>query len=130
MSQELVNQNMEQLFELEVIKSKPVKKKMGGARPGSGRKLGSTQKLSGIAILSAIEKIDKPFAEGLAEDYYKARTSGDLHIIQKYQQMFLNKVIADKQDVDVTSNGQTIGASFTFPSVELPDWQNDQPTTH
>jgi len=127
--QQLVNDNMQELFELEKIET-PIKKKRGGARPGCGRKLGSTQKLSGLTILQAIEKIDKPFAEGLAEDYYKARVSGDTHLIQKYQQMFLNKVVADKQEVDVTSNGQTIGASFNFPQVELTDWSNEQPTTH
>jgi hypothetical protein len=44
--------------------------------------------------------------------------------------MFLSKVLADKQEVDMTSNGQTIGASFTFPSSELPDWTDEQPIKH
>jgi hypothetical protein len=96
--------------------------KHGGARPGSGRKPGK-DKLSGAGILQAIANRDVPFEVGLAEDYAKARSSGDMHVIQKYQSMILNKVVADKQELDVTSNGLTIGASFVFPSLELSDWQ-------
>ena len=119
------NQNLQNPEE----EAKPKKKGRGGARPNSGRKVGSTVKLSTADILAEIAKRDVPFAEGLAEDYARARQSGDLMLIQRYQQMFLNKVIADKQEMDVTSNGQTIGASFSFPTTELPEWQ-DGPTKH
>ena len=108
----------------------PKKKGRGGARANSGRKPGSVQKLSGAGILAAIAAIDVPFEQGLAEDYARARAEGDLHIVQRYQQMFLNKVVADKQELDVTSNGQTIGASFNFPTTELPEWQDDKQTKH
>ena len=105
----------------------PVKKKgRGGARANSGRKVGSTQKLSATTLLDAIAAIDMPFEQGIAEDYYKARMSGDLHVIQKYQNMILSKVIADKQELDVTSNGQTLVMGFNFPTTELPEWQDDQ----
>ena len=137
-----VNDNLERVFNMEhdivplesnqnnQINQLPRKKGRGGARPNSGRKLGSTVRLSGADILNEIAKHDVPFAEGLAEDYAKARQSGDMHVIQRYQQMFLNKVVADKQELDVTSNGKTIGASFTFPSLELPDWKDEQPIKH
>jgi hypothetical protein len=150
--QNLVNNNLEELFDLprtledtrtNIVKSSEVentvlennqilqkKKGRGGARPNSGRKVGSTVKLSAADLLQEIAKKDKPFAEGLAEDYARARSEGDLMIIQRYQQMFLSKVLADKQEVDVTSNGQTIGASFTFPSQELPEWRDDAITKH
>ncbi len=105
------------------------KKGRGGARPNSGRKVGSTQKLSATTLLDAIAKVDVPFEQGIAEDYHKARLSGDLFVIQKYQNMILSKVIADKQELDVTSNGQTLGATFTFPTLELPEW-NDEHTKH
>lgn len=104
-----------------------VKKKRGGARPGGGRKKGSTQKLSAQTILAAIEQADKPFAEGFAEDYHAARMGDDKHLLQKYQSMILNKVIADKQEVDVTTLGQSLHNNFTFPTVELSDWQNTVP---
>jgi hypothetical protein len=104
-----------------------IKKKRGGARPGGGRKKGSTQKLSSQTILAAIEQIDKPFAEGFAEDYHAARMGADKHLLQKYQSMILNKVVADKQELDVTTLGQSLHNNFTFPTVELSDWQNNLP---
>lgn len=130
--QDLVNTNLENLLDIPSGTTEPLidnqivqkKKGRGGARPNSGRKIGSTVKLSAADLLKEIARIDKPFAEGLAEDYKRARDGGDLHVIQRYQQMFLGKVLADKQELDVTSNGQTLGASFTFPTVELPDWND------
>ena len=98
------------------------KKGRGGARPGAGRKKGSHVKLSAVDILNEIAKQDVPFAVGLAQDYMKARQSGDLNVIQRYQQMLLNKVVADKQELDLTSNGETLGVAFTFGSQELSDW--------
>jgi hypothetical protein len=47
-----------------------------------------------------------------------------MHVIQRYQQMLLAKVIADKHETDITSNGKTMGAAFTFPTTELIDWKN------
>jgi hypothetical protein len=103
------------------------KKGRGGARVGGGRKKGSTQKLSAQTILAAIEDKDKPFAEGFAEDYHAARIGDDKHLLQKYQSMILNKVVADKQEIDVTTLGQSLHNNFNFPAVELPDWQQSMP---
>ena len=114
------NQNL-QKAETSIIKKKPGR---GGARPNSGRKVGSTVKLSAADVLTEIAKQDVPFAVGLAQDYIKARQSGDMNVIQRYQQMLLAKVIADKHETDITSNGRTIGANFTFPTTELIDWKN------
>lgn len=110
---------------LQIEEAKPKKKGRGGARPNSGRKVGSTVKLSAADLLAEIARQDKPFAEGLAEDYARARAEGDLMVVQRYQQMFLSKVLADKQEVDMTSNGQTMGVGFSFPTTELPDWTDD-----
>ena len=98
--------------------------KNGGWRPGAGRKKGQIQKLSAQSILKEIAKKDKPFAIGLAEDYHAARMSGDQHLVVKYQQMILNKVVADKVDVDHTTLGQPLTAVFNFKQSELPDWTN------
>ena len=100
------------------------KKGRGGARPNSGRKVGSTQKLSAQRLLQEIARLDKPFAVGLAEDYHNARLSGDTHLVVKYQQMILNKVVADKVDVDHTTMGQPLTATFKFPQQELVDWNS------
>jgi hypothetical protein len=98
--------------------------KNGGYRPGAGRKKGQKQKLSALTILNEIAKRDKPFAVGLAEDYHNARLSGDQHLVVKYQQMILNKVVADKVDVDHTTMGQPLTAVFKFPQQELVDWNS------
>jgi hypothetical protein len=98
------------------------KKGRGGKRPGGGRKQGSTNKLSAQTLLHEIAKRDKPFAIGLAEDYHNARISGDRHLVMKYQSMILNKVVADKVDVDHTTMGQPLTAVFNFPQKELSDW--------
>ena len=129
--QNIVNDNLIETFDMvamddnQILQKEPKKKGRGGARINSGRKTGSTVKLSAADLLKEISRIDKPFAEGLAEDYKRARDEGDLHIVQRYQQMFLSKVIADKQEVDVTSNGQTLGASFSFPTTELIEWTDN-----
>ena len=131
-----VTENLEKTFEMSPTTEKQSEKPKvkasgrGGARKNSGRKKGSIQKLSGASILDAIANIDMPFEEGLALDYKRARDEGDLNVIQRYQTMILAKVVADKQELDVTSNGQTLGANFTFPSLELPDWKDDQPIKH
>jgi hypothetical protein len=101
------------------------KSKRGGARVGGGRKKGVTQKLSAQTILAAIENKDKPFAEGFAEDYHNARMGDDKHLLQKYQSMILNKVVADKQEIDVTTLGKSLHNNFTFPTVELSDWSTE-----
>jgi hypothetical protein len=121
-NQNIVNDSLTNTFELEplnnnqnlqgettIVKKKPGR---GGARPNSGRKVGSTVKLSAADVLAEIAKQDVPFAVGLAQDYIRARQSGDMHVIQRYQQMLLAKVIAYKTETDNNSNGQTIGASF------------------
>ena len=104
------------------------KKGRGGSRPGAGRKPGSRVKLSGADILKEIAKCDKPFAQGLAEDYKQARQSGDMQVIQRYQQMILSKVVADKQELDVTSQGKSIVPNFEFKHEEIPEW-NEIPKT-
>lgn len=100
----------------------------GGRRHGGGRRKGSTNKLTAQKLLQEIAKLDKPFAIGLAEDYHNARLSGDKHLIMKYQSMILNKVVADKVDVDHTTMGQPLTAVFRFPQKELPDWTNIEKT--
>jgi len=94
----------------------------GGIRPGSGRKLGSTQKLSAKEILTAIENTANgvPYEVILANDFLDARYGDDKHLVAKYHQLILSKVIADK--VDITSNGQSIAPQLVFTPSEIPDY--------
>ena len=132
-NQNFVNESLTNTFDmapmvdnqnLQTTEEVPKKKGRGGARPNSGRKVGSTVKLSAADVLAEIARQDVPFAVGLAQDYVRARQSGDMHVIQRYQQMLLAKVIADKTETDITSKGEALGASFTFPTKELIDWRN------
>ena len=74
-----------------------------------GRPKGSSNKLSGASILQAIEaKVGMPFEEALADGYYDAIINNDRALRQKYEQMMLNKVVADKQEIDVTTLGDSL----------------------
>ena len=132
-NQQLVNESLTNTLDmapmvdnqiLQPLPAETIKKKgRGGSRPGSGRKVGSTVKLSAADVLAEIARQDVPFAVGLAQDYIRARQSGDMNVIQRYQQMLLAKVIADKHETDITSNGHTLAAAFSFPGQELDDWK-------
>jgi hypothetical protein len=101
-----------------------LKKKNGGARPGAGRKKGGTNKISADKILKSIEDTcGKPFEELLAQGYYSSIINQDVNTRLQYEKMFINKVVADKQEVDVTSKGEKLNIGFNFPKVELDDWK-------
>lgn len=109
----------------------PLEKKSshGGVREGSGRKLGSTQKLSAKEILEAITSANNgvPYEVILANDFLAARYEDDKHLVAKYHQLILSKVIADK--VDITSNGQTLQSpTLNFAPKEIPDYIDVTPT--
>ncbi len=99
------------------------KKKNGGARPGAGRKKGGTNKISGTSIIAALEKsVGKAYEEQLAENYMNAIADGDKSMVAKYDQMFLNKVVADKAEMDITTAGGALQTVFNFGHQELPEW--------
>lgn len=100
------------------------KSSRGGPRPNSGRPKGTTNKLSGSAILEEIERQSQgqSYETILVNDFLQARYGDDKQLVIKYHQMILNKVIADK--VDITSNGQTIAPPIlTFSKEELPEYK-------
>jgi len=95
-------------------------KRVGGVREGAGRPLGSKQKLSGAALLEALEDtLGVPYSVQLANNYLNALAT-DRGLVAKYDQLFLNKVVADK--VDITSNGQTLQPTLNFAPKEIPDY--------
>jgi hypothetical protein len=137
MDQKKINENLEQVFDLEPsrenIQDQPVTVKKGrytnkapsrgGKREGGGRKPGTTNKISGVSILNAIQKeIGKPFEQLLAEGYHQTIVENDMMSRQKYEQMFLSKVVADKHEIDHTTLGESLKANFNFQNKELPDW--------
>lgn len=99
------------------------KKGRGGYRPGSGRKKGAGEKLRASVLLNEIYRTTKQsFAQILVEEMNKARLAGDTKLTAQYLQWIGNKVVADKVDVDHTTQGHPIQTVFNFPQKELPDW--------
>ena len=160
-NQEEVNKNMEQLFDLpktqtiaektknlikpaketvEATEKESIKPKRaytkkapsrGGARKGSGRPKGSTNKITLDSLVHSIDNaIGMSFEERLALNYKDAIDREDWLSVKDYDKAFLSKIVADKQEVDMTSNGQTMGVAFNFPTTELAEWNNDKPTKH
>lgn len=105
----------------------PKNTKRGGRKPGSGRPKGSTSKLSASKLLEQIENTcGKPFEELLAEGYHLTIIAADMPARQNYEKMILSKVVADKHEIDHTTLGKSMNASFSFPSKELDDWSDSK----
>lgn len=97
----------------------------GGYRPGSGRKKGVGEKLRASVILNEIYRTNKRgFAQLLVDELNKSILAGDTKLTAQYLQWIGNKCVADKLDVDHTTLGQSLHASFNFPQQELPDWNS------
>ena len=104
------------------MEEKPKLKGRGGPR-GGGRPKGSTSKLSAEKILQQITNTcGKPFEELLAEGYHLTIVANDMPARQNYEKMILSKVVADKHEIDHTTLGKSMNASFSFPANELPEW--------
>lgn len=78
----------------------PVKGKNGGARPGAGRPKGSGNKLTVDRLLASIDvAMGQPLEEVIANNYIKAQSDPKLSF--QYEQLFLNKVMADRQQIEI-----------------------------
>ena len=85
----------------------------GGARSGAGRPKGSGNKLTIDKLLAAVDiKLGQPLEDQIAENY--VRSLSDPKLAYSYEQMFLNKVMADRQqiEVDETSSVESRQAAF------------------
>jgi hypothetical protein len=40
--------------------------------------------------------------------------------------MILSKVVADKHEIDHTTLGKAMTNNFSFPTKELPEWENSK----
>lgn len=107
--------------------SKKIKRSSrGGARPGAGRPAGSTNKITGEQLIQAISsRCGQDYAQQLAANYVRCLQENDKAMVAKYDQMLLNKVIADKTELDVTTAGQQLVPTLVFQPARLPDWDNE-----
>jgi hypothetical protein len=128
--QTIVNDSLENTFGMEPMKNNQAEIKLkthkrGGKRPGAGRKAGSTNKIQGVEFLEEYKKIHgTSLKEDLARDMHEARMRGDYEMLYKYQTAFAKYYFADVATQDITSKGEALGASFTFPTTELIDWKD------
>jgi hypothetical protein len=129
--QNIVNESLTNTFEMEPMNNNQAEIKLkapskrGGKRPGAGRKVGSTNKIQGVEFLEEYKKVHgSNLKEDLAKDMYEARARGDYDMLFKYQTAFAKYYFADVATQDITSKGEQIGASFTFPTQELIDWRD------
>jgi hypothetical protein len=120
----------------EVVEEKPKRKyskkasTRGGAREGSGRPKGSTNKISPEELISDFHaQAGMSFEQFVNSRILLASVDGNQELVSRYILGLAKYFIKDVQELDVTSNGQTLGASFSFPTLELPEWNND-PTKH
>jgi hypothetical protein len=88
-----------------------VKGKNGGSRPGAGRPKGGTNKITAIELIQTADRVlGKPFIQSLLEGYQDSITQGDRRVRVMYEKMIVDKVISDKQEVEVSSPQDQIQA--------------------
>jgi hypothetical protein len=86
-------------------------KQMGGARPGAGRPKGGTNKISAIELIATADRIlGKPFIDSLIEGYQNSIINDDRKVRVMYEKMIVDKVISDKQEIEVSSPQDQITA--------------------
>lgn len=88
---------------------------------------GTTTKLTGTEILKSIKKHSggKKFEDLLAQGYMETIKSGDKTNRLQYERLILNKVVADKTELDLSGTGTALKTIFNFGHIELPEWNQD-----
>jgi hypothetical protein len=81
----------------------------GGARPGAGRPVGSTNKIKIEELMTTIHTIaGRPYGELLAQNYVQAINRADWNGVRDYDKAFMNKMIADKTEVTTVDSADTV----------------------
>ena len=74
----------------------------GGARPGAGRKKGSTPRYTLEDLMAQVEHhTGRTYAEQVAINYATAIGRSDWSGVRDYDKVLLGKMVADKQEVEV-----------------------------
>jgi hypothetical protein len=84
----------------------------GGARAGAGRPRGSGNKVTAMTLLTEIERQSggQDYTELLVEDFLRARVQDDKNLAQKYHHLISSKVLADRLDIEVNEDEDTVTA--------------------
>ena len=83
----------------------------GGYREGAGRPRGSGNKITAQDLLATAEaKLGKPFVESLMEGYQDSVVNNNHKIRVMYEKMIMDKVIADRQQLEITESDDVVEA--------------------
>lgn len=96
----------------------------GGKRVGSGRPKGTTNKITPEEMLTDFKKQSgMSFHEFVNQQIIKASNENNNELVSRYLLGFGKYLIKDIQEVDVTSNGQSLKTVFHFPTIDIDDWK-------
>ena len=83
----------------------------GGARPGAGRKPGSGNKVRLEDLMMDIETETRMrYTQRLAINYSAAIDRSDWARVENYDRAFLNKLVGDRQSIEITDSEDTVAA--------------------
>jgi hypothetical protein len=86
----------------------------GGFRPGAGRKKGSGVKVKIEDLMLDVElAANMPFTQRVAINYVSAINREDWSRVENYDRAFLNKLVADKAEVEVIDTEDAVTAKAT-----------------
>lgn len=95
----------------------------GGHRAGSGRPKGSTNKISPGTLLHDFRREQgMSFSQFINKKIRDAELDNDHELVSKYILGLAKYIIQDVQQVDHTTQGQSLRPVYNFPQTELPDW--------
>ena len=97
----------------------------GGARAGAGRPKGSTNKITMDNLLASLDtQLGRSYAEQLADNYVNAINREDWSNVRDYDRVFLGKLVADKQEVEVRESEDAVAAKQEAFAQALADLVN------
>jgi hypothetical protein len=83
----------------------------GGARPGAGRKPGSGNKVRLEDLMMDIEtETNMRYTQRLAINYSAAIDRSDWARVENYDRAFLNKLVGDRQSIEITDSAEAVEA--------------------
>ena len=102
----------------------------GGARPGAGRKKGSTDNVTIKYLLEvlATKSGGQSYEEILVDDFLTARLANDTQLMLKYHNLLGNKLFSTLAKVEVTEGPDAVQAkqdAFKAAIAKLTGLDND-----
>jgi hypothetical protein len=83
----------------------------GGARPGAGRKKGSTPRYTVESLLENLElQLGRSYSEQIAVNYVNAIGRSDWGGVRDYDRILLGKTLADKMEIETTEGADAVQA--------------------